>query len=142
MSDARRVLADAAPALVLTLPLPPLRLHPNHAMNRGPGRTKLVRQARRDAMLAAYNDRPVRPFAACEARITVHLENLRRPMDGDNILAWCKNQIDGLTDAQIWVDDAVVQWLPARVAPCAKGEQPHVTVFVWPADAGGTGGQG
>jgi Holliday junction resolvase RusA-like endonuclease len=125
---------SGARAVTITLPLPPTQLHPNVS---GGWRAKAgwAKCAREVAMGCAYNVRPAEPFTRCVARADFRFTQHRR-RDGDNLMAWLKHSIDGLTDAAIWIDDSVVTWQPPTIT-VQPGQPGGVTITIEPMEGGG-----
>ncbi len=118
----------SARPVVIELANPPVNLHPNSSAH-WRTRAQWARFARNEAMLSAYNVRPPVPFARCRARADFRFRVQRR-RDADNLMAWIKHTIDGLTDAAIWVDDAVVTWEPPTITVDHR-QKPGLTITVW-----------
>ena len=97
--------------LTVTIPIPPRGTSPNA---RGHWRKKHLAnaQARADAMLCAMEasnrHRPNWGAAVCHIR-WYGRDKRCLALDPDNIVAATKPSRDGLTDAQIWVDDRKVR---------------------------------
>lgn len=125
------VASEDARVVVVALPLPPMQLHPN-VRTHWRAKAEWTKAARAVAMGCAYNVRPPQPFARCTAVANFRFTQARR-RDPDNLMAWMKGQIDGLTDAQIWIDDSVVRWLPPVVL-IEPGQPGGITVTVTPVE--------
>lgn len=97
-------------AIIITLPVPSKRLHPNDR-SVWQARLKPKANARCIARIVGCVQRPDEPFDAPACRI-VWKVNTKRRRDTDNLVAWCKAYTDGLTDAGIWLDDSRVTWVP------------------------------
>lgn len=120
---------DTTPVtVVITVPLPDRSLCGNGRAH-GFALTRLRKQQREDAALAAYAALAELPagrgplyaltgpaFPAGRVLVTVHVLRSQlwatRRLDDDNLIRGLKSTIDGLTDAGVWRDDRQVTWGP------------------------------
>lgn len=113
----------------LRLPVPNRHLMPNQRFRNVFAHGRLVKERRFEAYCEAITKYPKR-VTASKAKLLV-VWNLENPLrvDADNLVAWLKSTIDGLTDAKLWTDDRVVELMPAIVQRAAKSES--VTMYVY-----------
>lgn len=117
--------------IAITLPYPPLGLHPNRRTDNAGYARKLKADAKGwaiKAAVAALAGREPPRWPACSCEIIYRAARVGRRADPDNLVAWIKHFADGLTAAGIWRDDQNVEWLrPQHV----KGD-PAVVLIVRP----------
>lgn len=66
-----------------------------------------------------------------QAIVSVEWHGRGRLPDVDNIGGRTKAYIDGLTDANVWADDACIQSIQFTTQRIAKGQQPYILLKVY-----------
>ena len=132
--------------LTIVAPLPPYALHPN--VRRG-GATKIRAKKKHrsavadEAAVVALEVLGQRPrWLRASVGLNFVFERPRRgglqAHDPDNLIAWAKTTIDGLTDAGVFKDDRELIYLPPRQAWLPKGvtlpQHAQLEIVIWPTD--------
>lgn len=123
--------------LMIALPIPPRDLSPNARAHWAAkkDKTERYRNAACGAACRALRQEGLPPPMYKRAWVEIEWEHkTARLPDKDNIIAWLKSGIDGLTDAGIFADDRDIDFASPRVSKAADGRSPCVYLYVTGAD--------
>lgn len=123
-----KAIAKEQPSTIsIQLGLPPVTLMPNsrcHYM----AKSRATKESRSDsahfARQAMRSFGFTRPMKAAACQIEFNFATKRR-RDADNLLAWCKSQIDGIADAGLIENDSGITYLPVK-QHASKAQPPGV----------------
>lgn len=123
--------------LLIALPIPPRALSPN-VRSHWAAKARAVERYRALACQRAcrmLRKEKMAPPLYGRAYVEIEWEHkTARLPDKDNIVAWLKSGIDGLTDAGIFKDDRDVDYASPRVSKAADGRPPAVYLYVTGTD--------
>lgn len=120
--------------ILISLPLPPAKLHPNRRpIHQERARlTKQYRAAARYAAIDAMNRAGWRaaPRWKRATVLAVFAFRTNRRRDRDNLLAWLKSAFDGLADSGLIDNDSGLTHLPPEQYEAGIAERPGVVLTV------------
>lgn len=123
------------PTLIVELPLPPKELHPNSSVvwraKIGPKKNyrSLAYVSTKEAMQQhAQLDGPLEPPAhgGTFTVTLIYTYSINRMRDGDNLVAWAKNGLDGIAEA-MGINDYRFRYEPVEIV---IGKEKHLHVKV------------
>lgn len=103
--------------IVLDLPLPPQKLHPNERVG-WVQKAQLIKKNRVDVAMVGRLQAPEKPFKTAKVRGTFYV-NKRN--DEDNLNSWIKSSLDALQDAGIIENDKGIELLPPYQVVDSRG---------------------